>query len=246
MGKTPGKTKERMLYKKRWRETDRLRKRHNNFVVEYIRIKFGNIYNEANSFFNGLNSIYSEKLDLRRTKEFKKWKESIINPESPEPLIISQTLQTDVTYDETTTSNNYAENPNDTDSETETTGCDQQSEDESNTESDNESSTESDNESNTNDGMLLEIPLQSYLPDHGQNIQDIGPEQLDNREYEIFSDERIQEIIEELRNDPELEAIFADPQDQEDEGVALPTLEEEIELDFEDFDYRLEVELADW
>ena len=96
--------------------------------------------------------------------------------------------------------------------------------------------------------MLLEIPLQNYLPDHDQNIQDIGPEQVDNREYEIFSDERIQEIVQELRNDPELEAIFADPQDpnQEDEGVALPTLEEEIELDFEDFDYRLEVELANW
>ena len=138
MGKTPEKTKKRMAYKKSWRETDRLRKRHNNFVVEYIRIKFGNIYNEANSFFNGLNSIHSEKLDLRRTKEFKQWKESIMNAESPEALIITQTLRTDVTYDETTTSNNYAENPNDTDSETETIGCDQQSEDESGDESSTE------------------------------------------------------------------------------------------------------------
>ena len=251
-----------MAYKRKWRETDRLRKRHNRFIVEYIKIKYGNIYNEANGFFIGLNNMYKDKLDLRGTKEFKRWQKSVTDSDNPEELIITQTLRTDVSYDQTTTTTSYTENSNetattsytenpnetattsytDTESETETAISDQ---DDSTEESDNETSTET-----INDGMVLEIPLlQSY--DHSQNVRDIGAEP---NEYEIFSDERINEIVQELRNDPELHAIFADRQDlnqedpnqEEDEGVALPTLEEEIHLDFEDFDYRLEVELADW
>ena len=262
MGKTPRKTQDRMAYKKSWRATERSRKRHNAFIVEYIRIKFENVYNEASSFFNGLSSIHPQKLDLRRTKEFKEWKEAIKNAQDPEDHIIAQILRTDVTYGEkpTTSKNqrgktnnesNNEEKPNDTDSDTETISCDEQKQDESSTELDNESDTETNNdEQNYHDGMLLEIPLENYLhtPHHDQNTQAIDAEQPDNHEYEVFSDERIQEIVAELRNDPELGAIFADPEntDQEDEGVELPTLEEEIELDFEPFDYRLEVELENW
>ena len=58
----------------------------------------------------------------------------------------------------------------------------------------------------------------------------------------------MQEIVEELRNDPELRNLFNPPENpaEDDEGVDLLDLEEEIELDFEPFDYRLEVELGDW
>ena len=142
MGKSPRKTKERMAYKRRWRETDRLRKRHNRFIVEYIKIKYGNIYNEANGFFIGLNNMYKDKLDLRGTKEFKQWQKSVTDSDNPEALIITQTLRTDVTYDQTTTTTSYTENSNetattsytDTESETETAISDQ---DDSTEESDN-------------------------------------------------------------------------------------------------------------
>ena len=50
----------------------------------------------------------------------------------------------------------------------------------------------------------------------------------------------------ELRDDPELRNIFGEQEEEEDEGVELRTLEEELEVDIQPFDYRLEVELSDW
>ena len=125
----------------------------------------------------------------------------------------------------------------------------------------NNSDTENDNDGNKNgletasiqenfqDNMVLEIPL--GLPADNQNEDNQASEELQNSnsEYEQFSDQRLREIIDELRDDPELRAIFHDQENEpndEDEGVELRTLEEEVMLDIEPFDYRLEVELDNW
>ena len=46
------------------------------FSLEYIQIKHPEIYNEACNFFTAINSKYPEKYDLRKTKEFLSFKQS--------------------------------------------------------------------------------------------------------------------------------------------------------------------------
>ena len=295
MGKTTGKYE----YKKRWRVIEKKRKHHNSFVTEYVKVKFGNVYNEANCFFNALTSIHPEKLDVKKTKEFKEWKKSIMNTENPEVSLIVQTLRTDVSYgennqeteqnytvnnqenhhddsdeSETEMDNNEENHHDDSDeSEKETDNNSDESEketdnnsDESEKETDNnsdESETETDNnEENYHDDMLLEIPLERYLPQPTQHkttqtannnrpeTETEAPSNNNDYDFEPFTDERLQQIVAELRNDPELQNLFYEPaenlSDQDDEGVELRTLEEELEVDIEPFDYRLEVELSDW
>ena len=235
------------------------RKHHNSFVTEYVKVKFGNLYNEANCFFKALTAIHPEKLDVKKTKEFKEWKKSIMNAENPEACIIVQTLSTDVSYGENNqeTEQNYAdnnqENHHDDSNERETDNNEENhSNDSSETETDScsdESETDN-NEENYHDNMLLEIPLERYLPQPiqhktTQTVNNNRPEteapstNNNNNDYDFepFTDERLQEIVAELRNDPELQNFFYEPvenhSDQEDEGVELRTLEEELEVDIE-------------
>ena len=244
-------------YVRQWRVTERSRRRHNAFISDYVKIKFGNVYNEGVCFFNALNNLYPEKLDLRKTKEYRNWKQAIKNTSNPKSAIIVQTLftTTETVMNEGQQNEILSYNEeSSSESNNEESGSESNSE-ESDTESNTEINTqenqgEMDEESQTyNDNMLLQIPLQDYFT--------ITKPQADSTDYNIsgddfqpFTDERLREIIDELRNDPELQNIFVDPHpenvDQEDEGVELPTLEEEVELDFEPFDYRLEVELEDW
>ena len=289
--------KSRMMYKRNWRQIEKKRKRRNAFITEYTKIKYGNLYHEALCFYNALTGMYPNKVDVKKTKEFKSWQEAITNAE---PSIIVQHLYTDVSHggkgSKATNSgeNRYTESENgekpesensDTESENgendekpESENSDTESEngengekpesENSDTESENgekpeseNSDTESENgekpesqnsgtesektyQSPYRDNMLLEIPLESYVPTANPETPPPPPPFHD---YEVFSDERLQEIVEELRNDPELRNIFDHPgNEEEDEGVELPSLEEEVILDFEPFDYRLEVELADW
>ena len=102
--------------------------------------------------------------------------------------------------------------------------------------------------------------LESYLPavkqDKNTQTSDNDTERpnsfeipVNNYDIEVFSDERLREIMAELRDDPELRNIFGEPEnlsDQEDEGVEVRTIAEELEVDIEPFDYRLEVELSNW
>ena len=266
MGKTPA----QKVYSVKWRQIERRRKRCNAFITEYTRLKFGNVYNEAICFYNSLDAIHPHKLDLRRTKEFKRWKEALINAENPESSLIVQTLHTSVSYggkrgkqNNTETTNNESYNNYE---ETAESGNNSEKAAESDTESDNNSESDtveeeeegfettnnSENQSDYCDNMLLQIPLEKYLPPVHQdkNTQTTVSETEPDYDYEVFSDERFQQIVDELRNDPELRNIFAEPENlldqEEDEGVELRTLEEELEVDIEPFDYRLEVELSNW
>ena len=202
--------------------------------------------------------MHPQKLDLRKTKEFKKWKQAVRDTNNPEANIIVQTLYTTVSYEEnqidteqnTETANNE-ENQSESDTEMPNNNEDNQSESDT-----DESETDQDE---YHDNMLLQIPLENYLPSGKQDkntqttttdTEPPNPFEIpsNNDDFEVFSDERLREIVAELREDPELRNIFADPEnlDQEDEGVELRTLEEEFELDVEPFDYRLEVELSNW
>ena len=272
MGKNPS----RMVYKRKWRQTDKKRKHHNAFISEYVKVKFGNLYNEANCFFNALTAIHPEKLDLKKTNEFQQWKKSIINTENSEACIITQTLRTDVSYEENhhddsheTEKDGSDESEKDDSDESEKDDSDESEKDDSD-ESEKDDSDESEkddsdeketgnNQENHHDNMLLEIPLERYLPRSTQHetaqvpnnsSSETEPPFSNDYDFEPFSDERFQQIVAELRDDPELQNLFyppaENPSDEEDEGVELRTPEEELEVDIEPFDYWLEVELSDW
>ena len=252
------KKQKRIAYKRQYRQIQK-RKRHTNaFIVEYTRTKFPYVHNEAINFYTALEQLYPDK-DVTRTREFKSWKQSISNLQEPEPGIIVNHLYTDVTLEEKATE---SDNNSDTESDNHNNN--------SNTESDNDnnnSDTENDNDNsnmemptkqkNFEDNMVLQIPLGIYSPSNNQNqnennrsiVSDEPPNANNKYDFNAFSNERLREIVNELRDDPELREIFWDQENDlndEDEGVELKSLEEEVMLDFEPFDYRLEVELADW
>ena len=78
MGK---KTRAQQLRANDQRRTLRSKSRQAVFICEYIQFKYFDLYAEAASFFNALNTMYSTKHDLRKTKEYREWK-TVINGET--------------------------------------------------------------------------------------------------------------------------------------------------------------------
>ena len=68
--------------------------RQDSLVIDYIRVKYADIYQEGVQFYESINKNHSTKYDLRKTEEYKAWKANMIGikestPESqsatPEP-----------------------------------------------------------------------------------------------------------------------------------------------------------------
>ena len=70
------------LYKKQKRREGRSKIREAIFVNEYVETKYLHIYEEAAELYNNLNEIYPCKPDLRRTDEFRFWKNDIARERS--------------------------------------------------------------------------------------------------------------------------------------------------------------------
>ena len=68
----------RNTYVQTWRRCKRYERRQAAFVQEYVETKYHAIYDEVMKFYKSLNVSYPEKYDLRKTKEFKKWKKTIL------------------------------------------------------------------------------------------------------------------------------------------------------------------------
>ena len=64
-------------YKNEKRRESRSKIREAIFVHEYIQTKYFHIYEEVANLYNTLNETYPCKPDLRRTEEFRSWKNSI-------------------------------------------------------------------------------------------------------------------------------------------------------------------------
>ena len=86
----------RNTYVKAWRHCKKIERRQSLFVQEYIEEKYRGIYDEVMNFYNVLNGLYPTKSDLRKTKEFKKWKKSMpTNPESSTATTTTATISQD-------------------------------------------------------------------------------------------------------------------------------------------------------
>ena len=248
------------VYVRSWRVTERVRRRKNTVITEYIKHKYNNIYHEALCFYDVLERQYPNKHDLRKTKEFCAWKETVTSGTN-ELAGTVQTLITETTLNEGFQTRNGL------------THC------VAVTVENGDNSEQSDNDYVYNDRLMLEIPLETYsslkkppanekspppaetvetppvnekspppaeaveTPPVAQTQSEILPVNEIPPLAEAFTDHRISEIIEELRNDPDLERLFNDdPPACIDEGVEIPSLEEELEIDYEPFDFDIDVE----
>ena len=65
------------LYKKKQRRENRSKTRQAIFINEYVFTKYFDIYQEGAQMYNEINMLYPRKPDLRRTEEFRVWKDSV-------------------------------------------------------------------------------------------------------------------------------------------------------------------------
>ena len=229
----------RNVYVKSWRQSQRIRRRVSSFVEEYVREKFNNIYSEALNFYNALDMLYPKKYDLRRTLEFRRWKQAIcdgnnseiltpVTPLNEAALIQIQSNRSTHQPDQQQQGDNLVLRipliPHSSIPQTRTVEIPQPS-----TPPEIPSSQPS---------TPPEIPTHqpSTVPEIGAEftveMPPLQPESLAGLNGENI-DQRIQEIIEELQNDPDLNGIFDNLQttEQTDEGIGLSTFEEEMEVD---------------
>ena len=72
-------------YKKQKRRESRTYTRQATFVSDYIKSKYLHIYEEAAQEYNYLNQLYPCKPDLRRTVEYRSWKNNLARQQSLPP-----------------------------------------------------------------------------------------------------------------------------------------------------------------
>ena len=206
----------RNVYVKSWRQTQRTQRRVSYFIEEYVREKYQNIYSEALNFYATLDRLYPEKIDLRKTKEFREWKQTIPDDINRETLTAVMTV------------NQAAQNQ--TNSNSSIDQAEQQ-------QTDNfvlripliprsstpqappppEDRTVEIPQPTTPQEMSAEIPpLQPSIPQEigAEYTIEMPPFQFETpaENDEGITDQRIREIIQELQNDTDLNGIFDDIQ----------------------------------
>ena len=65
------------VYKNQRRNETKVLTRESIFVNEYVKTKYKDIYSEAASLYNHINKKYPQKPDLRKSPEFREWKNSV-------------------------------------------------------------------------------------------------------------------------------------------------------------------------
>ena len=213
----------RNVYVRDWREKQRAQKRKTVFVDEYVRVKYSKVYSEAINFYTALDQIYPGKRNLCKTTEFQSWRVKVHNKDKKSTADTRQPQQE-------STRNMVLNIPliplpstmppqpttNTVETQTETTG---------------ETSTTSqlDTPSEIQQPLATPLGIGAELTIEIPPIQPETPLETD----EEITDRRIQEIIAELRDDPDLNRIFDDLEtnNQTDEGIEVPTPEQEFETD---------------
>ena len=253
----------RAIKERRRRVIQRERRRRACFVHDYVRVKYSTIYNECNGFYQELSDKYPAKLDFTKTKEYRSWEERIkggIPSKSIDQLI---TLEPYVALEDilnklTTTNGNVGqsvtenipESTPDIVPETLTREEDIAAQSISTqpeqfvTENIPEPTTDIVTETittsgdfeqpvNETDPSILQIAVRDLVPDSPITVENI--------------DRIIDEIIHDLEQDEQARNLLGNFQQdiEEDEGIEI-NIDTELSAIVEPFDYRLEVEAADW
>ena len=222
----------RNVYVRDWREKQRAQKRKTVFVNQYVQAKFSKVYSEAINFYSALDQIYPDKKDLCRTTEFRSWRAKL-----------SKKSTTDTRQSDQESTRNMVLNiplipcPSTMRPQPTTSTVETQPE---TTETTGEISTTSqlDNPSEIQQPLATPPEIGAEFTVEIPPIQPETPLETD----EGITDRRIQEIIAELRDDPDLNGIFDDlqPNNQIDEGIEVPTFEQDLQTDIELMDQELE------
>ena len=203
------------------------------FVNEYLQTKYKDIYREAASLYNEINKKYPQKPDLRKSVEFREWKNSVAVSKGEQRTYIprqktykyNRTEYRDIKLTPTTkTSRKKNDHLN---------GC---------------------------LTMCLNIPLmaaphnasEETVTQQGDQLMDPstpqqtlsviqeGDQPMDPSILDQIPPETVEKIIHELRNDPNLKDMMDDVEQQiEEELVGL-------EIDLPELDDLLEEELQLW
>ena len=215
----------------------------------FTKIKFGNVYREAKDLFESLNDKYPNKHDLTKTREYKLWKNDILNGDDDTDGSEKESEDESASEGEPQTAGGQSVNEkqpekpeNKSDSEVEPEKPENKSDSEGEPEkSEDKSANEADDEADEVDNGvdILQIAAQDFLP-FSPEINDL--------------DDRIDQIIQELQQDNDLRdylnaerngELVQDLYEDEDEGIGL-NVDTELQAILEPFDYELEVEGEDW
>ena len=75
-------------YKNEKRRHSRTLVREGMFISDYLKTKYECIYNEASVLYNTINQIHPQKPDLRRTREYRLWKNNLASSRNMPTIII--------------------------------------------------------------------------------------------------------------------------------------------------------------
>ena len=198
------------------------------FIAEYIEIKYSGIYNEALQFFNALNTTHPTKPDLRKAKEFRAWKGAMKGEE------IKKRRKRTYSYVQ-----NAPEPESPHPQPSDEPGTPQSDDEPENPQTPFEISS-----TRYNDNMVLRIPLlkspQTSPPAvTTETIQIVTEQAVEPLNLDDIPPERIEQLITELQQDPDIMGMFTDIEAQlEFEQLGL-------DIDISE-SYLLEDELADW
>ena len=235
------KAKQSRLYRRNQRE----QKRFEAPLREFIEVKYRSIFQEYVVLFNQMNAQNPNKIDLKKTQTFKQWKRANEQLDSDIlSIAIRDTIEQDhgeVNESGANNSDNESEAKN-SDNESEANNSDNESEANN---SDNESeANNSDNESEANNNKYESEANNSDNESEANNneYEAAAIENLWGQDEGMLAAQQVDEIVNQMILDDELRALL-NTQPEDDEGIELNI---EDEIDYEDFDYRLEVEAANW
>ena len=252
VSKMPKRTREQQDKYNEQRQRNKRKSRQALFTAEYVQTKYNDVYKEACTFFNALNSIYPTKYDLRKTGEFREWKVvctygktseehrkriSYLDDENPQtqppPHADTERTRTETQPSpHTDTERTCTETQPSPHTDTERTRTETQPSPHTDTErppsppiSPTPSSPTSPTESppspsiRYNDKLQLEIPLLDYNACKKRSVTTQTLEITTEQEIQPLTindipAERINEIIEQLRQDPDLRDIFSSVEEQ--------------------------------
>ena len=220
---------------RQWRVIKRQKRRFNVVLSDFTKIKFGNVYREAKDLFESLNDKYPNKHDLTKTREYKLWKNNILNDDDTDGSE-KESEDESASEGEPQTAGGQSVNekqPEKPENKSDSEGEPEKPEDKSANEADDEA------DEVDNGADILQIAAQDLLP-FSPEINDLD-DRIDQIIQELQQDNDLRDYLNAERNGELVQALYED----EDEGIGL-NVDTELQAIFEPFNFELEVEGEDW
>ena len=241
-----------------YRRNQRDQKRFEAPLRVFIEVKYKSIFQEYVALYKQMDADKPYKIDLRKTESFKRWKRANEQLNSDiQSLAIRETIEQD--HSETNNRDNEYEannsdkeyEANNSDNEYEANNSDKEYEANN---SDNEyeaNNSDKEYEANNSDNEYeANNSDKEYEANNSDNKYETSTENQRDQNEGMLAAQQVDALVNEMIIDEELRALLnTEPED--DEGIEL-NIEDEVDVDysldvdFEPFDYRLEVETLNW